>query len=52
MVAVVFRGKAAADEHAKLRDSMLKRDADRACEILKKHIDACVVHTLDLGVLS
>lgn len=52
MVAVVFRGKIAADEHRQLRDCVLKRDADRACRILASHINGCVTHTLDSGALT
>lgn len=52
MVAVVFRGTVAADEHRQLRDSVQKRDVGRACNILTKHIEGCVTHTLGLGVLK
>ncbi|MBI1245096.1 MAG: FCD domain-containing protein [Alphaproteobacteria bacterium] len=51
MVAVVFRGAIAADEHRDLLDCALKRDAQSACAILKRHIDGCIAHTRALGVL-
>lgn len=52
MVAVIFRGKVAADEHQALLDCALKRDKDRATAILATHIDACVDHTLRGGKLG
>lgn len=52
IVAVVFRGKVAADEHRGLRDAALRRDAKRACDILRRHIDGCVAHTVELGTLK
>jgi DNA-binding GntR family transcriptional regulator len=52
IVAVVFRGKVAADEHRGLRDAALKRDAKRAGDILRRHIDGCVAHTVELGTLK
>lgn len=52
MVAVIFRGQVAADEHQILLDCALKRDKDRAASILTTHVNACVDHTLDLGKLG
>ncbi|WP_439497226.1 GntR family transcriptional regulator [Bosea sp. (in: a-proteobacteria)] len=52
MVAVIFRGKVAADEHQILLDCALKRDKDRAASVLATHVNACVDHTLDLGRLG
>ena len=52
MVVVIFRGKPAAEEHRQLRYCVLKRDVERACDVLKKHIEGCVAHTLELGVLK
>lgn len=51
MIAVVFRGKLAADEHEALLDCALKRDSDRAERILRTHVDACVEHTLKGGII-
>lgn len=51
MIAVVFRGQLAADEHELLLDCALKRDAERAEQILRIHIDSCVEHTLKGGLI-
>ena len=51
MVAVVFRGEIAAEEHRILLDCALARDSDRACEVLTRHVDGCVAYTLDRGTL-
>jgi DNA-binding GntR family transcriptional regulator len=45
MIAVIFRGEIAAVEHRQLLDCALKRDAGKACKILRKHIDGCVDYT-------
>lgn len=52
IIAVIFRGKDAADEHKRLLDLALRRDAEAAAEVLKSHIHACVDHTLANGLLS
>ncbi len=52
IIAVIFRGQVAAAEHRELLDCALERRADRAVEILKEHIEACVRHTLDNGLLA
>ncbi len=52
IIAVIFRGQVAAAEHRELLDCALARRADRAVEILKGHIEACVRHTLDNGLLA
>ncbi|TKT74749.1 FCD domain-containing protein [Aquamicrobium sp. LC103] len=52
IIAVVFRGKAAADEHEELLDCALRRDAVRAGEILQRHIAACVDYTVGNGLLN
>lgn len=51
MVAVVFRGEIAAEEHRMLLDCALRRDADRACDVLARHVNGCVAYTLDSGAL-
>ncbi len=52
MVAVIFRGKPAADEHRDLLDCALARDAGRACAILRHHVEDCVAHALAAGALA
>lgn len=52
IIAVIYRGEAAAAEHAALRDAALSRDADTACNILSQHISACVAHTAETGKLD
>ena len=52
MVAVVFRGEIAAEEHRTLLDCALTRDAEQACEVLSRHVNECVAHTLDSGALA
>jgi DNA-binding GntR family transcriptional regulator len=47
MIAVVFRGEAAAREHKQLLDCALKRDAATARAVLTRHIQDCVTYTLD-----
>ncbi|AMJ60278.1 GntR family transcriptional regulator [Bosea sp. PAMC 26642] len=42
MVFVIFRGAVAADEHRVLLECALKRDADRAQEVLGRHIQGCL----------
>jgi DNA-binding GntR family transcriptional regulator len=51
MVAVVFRGTIAAEEHRTLLDCALARDAERACRALDQHVNGCVTHTLSSGAL-
>jgi DNA-binding GntR family transcriptional regulator len=51
MVAVVFRGEIAGEEHRILLDCALTRDADRACEVLTRHVNGCVAYTLESGAL-
>jgi DNA-binding GntR family transcriptional regulator len=46
IVAVVFRGALAAEEHKLLRDCALSRDPAQACEVLTRHVNDCVTHTL------
>jgi DNA-binding GntR family transcriptional regulator len=52
MVAVVFRGEIAAEEHRTLLDCALTRDADRACAVLTQHVNGCVAFTLKTGALA
>ena len=52
MVAVVYRGQIAADEHKCLLDCALQRDAQRACEVLTRHVDGCVSYSLASGALQ
>jgi DNA-binding GntR family transcriptional regulator len=51
MVAVVFRGAVAAEQHAALLDCALSRDADRACRLLEAHVGGCVDHVARTGAL-
>jgi len=51
MVAVVFRGEIASEEHRILLDCALTRDADRACAVLTQHVNGCVAYTLECGAL-
>lgn len=46
MVAVVFRGAVAADQHAALLDCALTRDAARAGRVLEEHVAGCVEQVL------
>jgi DNA-binding GntR family transcriptional regulator len=52
MVAVVFRGEVAAHEHKVLLECALTRDARRACDVLDRHVNGCVAHTLESGALQ
>lgn len=52
MVAVVFRGAVAAEQHAALLDCALARDAARACRILHAHVEGCVEHVVRGGALA
>lgn len=51
MLAVVFRGAVAAQEHKALLDCAMERDADRAAGILETHISACIDFTVASGRL-
>jgi DNA-binding GntR family transcriptional regulator len=52
MIALSYRGDIAADEHALLMEYALKRDAARACEVLKRHVAGGVEHALATGTIS
>ncbi len=51
MVAVIFRGEIAAQEHQTLLDCALRRDTAGAVGVLQRHVDGCVEHTLASGAL-
>lgn len=46
MIAVVYRGEAAAEEHRLLRDFALTHDVAQACEVLARHVNDCVTYTM------
>ena len=52
MIAGIFRGEIAAQEHRKLLDCALERDAGTARDVLVVHIEACVDFTLEKGKWS
>jgi DNA-binding GntR family transcriptional regulator len=52
MVAVIFRGEVAAEEHRGLLQCALERDSTGARRILTAHINGCVEHALRTGVLD
>ena len=52
MVAVVFRGAIAAEQHAALLDCALARDAAGARGILRAHVEGCVDHVVQGGALA
>jgi DNA-binding GntR family transcriptional regulator len=51
MIAVVYRGAAAAEEHRLLRDFALAHDTAQACEVLARHVNDCVTYTLQGSLL-
>ncbi|WP_084698096.1 FCD domain-containing protein [Muricoccus aerilatus] len=52
IVAVVFRGEAAAAEHRRLLDSALARDGATGGQALAEHLRNCVQHVVDTGALA
>lgn len=46
MLSLTFRGQAAADDHRKMLEAALRRDAATAQEILRRHVQAGVDHSL------
>src|SRR6266478_6924311 len=52
MVAGIFRGEIAAQEHHKLLECALSRDSNKAREVLVVHIEACVDFTLSNGKVA
>jgi DNA-binding GntR family transcriptional regulator len=51
MLVLSFRGKPAADEHARLRDLVVSRKADAAVELLTSHVESGVEHILGTGLI-
>ncbi len=49
MIVLDFRGRPAADEHAKLRDLVIARDTEAAVSLLTSHIGSGVEHILASG---
>ena len=49
MIAGIYRGEIADDEHRALLDCTIARDAEKACAILRTHINDCVEFTLKEG---
>ncbi|MFH5927110.1 GntR family transcriptional regulator [Roseomonas xinghualingensis] len=52
IVAVVFRGEAAAEEHRRLLDSALARDSASGRQVLAEHLGNCVRHVVETGALA
>lgn len=52
MVAVVFRGAIAAEQHAELLECALSRDVARARRVLEAHVRGCVEHVVRSGALT
>jgi DNA-binding GntR family transcriptional regulator len=52
MIALSYPGDVASGEHAELLDCALRRDAARACEVLRRHVDGGVAHALATGTIS
>jgi DNA-binding GntR family transcriptional regulator len=51
ILAFVYRGEVAADEHARLMRAALNRDHEAARDILREHIQGCVADALSRGRL-
>jgi len=52
IVAFIFRGKIAADEHRSMLECALKRDSEKAISVLETHIHGCVEETVARGLLA
>ena len=52
MIALSYRGDIAAHEHALLVEYALARDAERACDVLRQHVEGGVEHALATGTIS
>lgn len=51
IIAVIYRGEEAAAEHRRLLEFALGRDHAGAAAVLRRHIGACVEHTVQNGLL-
>ena len=49
MLALDFRGEGVVEDHARLRDLVIARDADAAVALLSRHIQSGVTHLLGTG---
>jgi DNA-binding GntR family transcriptional regulator len=52
LIALSYRGDIAAREHALLLEYALSRDAERACDVLRQHVEGGVEHALATGTIS
>jgi DNA-binding GntR family transcriptional regulator len=52
MLALSFRGDIAIGEHDELLRSALKRDAETACAVLRRHVSGGVAHALAAGTIK
>lgn len=52
MIALSYRGDVASREHALLLESALERDAAKACEVLRQHVEGGVEHALATGTIT
>jgi DNA-binding GntR family transcriptional regulator len=52
MIALSYRGDIAAREHALLVECAIERDAARAADVLRNHIDGGVEHALSTGTIG
>ncbi|MBO6719449.1 MAG: FCD domain-containing protein [Rhizobiaceae bacterium] len=52
IIAVIYRGDDASREHRQLLDAALARDHQAAANVLGRHIQACVEHTVRNGLLA
>lgn len=52
MIALSYRGDIAEREHAQLLECALRRDAENACEVLRRHVAGGVEHALATGTIK
>lgn len=52
MIALSYRGTIASEEHARLLECALGRDAASACEVLRRHVAGGVEHALATGTID